>query len=139
MADINKSIFTGRIGSDIELRMTQIGVPTCTFNLAVDRPKAKDAEKAETDWLTMVAWRSTAEFCSRYLAKGRKVVVEATARMRKWDDKDGKTHKVVEFQVLNILPADSKQQSVGTAPVQYGLPPQTSDFAELLSDEDLPF
>ncbi len=131
MADINKSIFTGRIGSDPELRMTPSGIPTCTFKLAVERPKGKDAEKAETDWLTMVAWRSTAEFCSRYLTKGRKVVIEATARTRKWDDKDGKTHKVVEFQILNILPADSNPQNkADTTP---------GDFTEAPSDEDLPF
>jgi len=137
MADINKSVFTGRIGSDPELRMTQSGIPTCTFNLAVERPKGKDAEKAETDWLTMVAWRSTAEFCSRYLTKGRKVVVEAAVRTRKWEDKDGKPRKAVEFQILNILPADSKPQHTENTPNSTAATP--SDFSEVPPDEDLPF
>lgn len=137
MADINKSYYTGRIGSDIELRSTQSGIPTCTFNLAVERPKGKDAEKAETDWLTMVAWRSTAEFCARYLAKGRKVVIEATTRTRKWEDKDGKPRKAVEFQILNIMPADSKPQTAEGTPTGTAAAP--SDFSEVPPDEDLPF
>ena len=137
MADINKSVYTGRIGEDIELRSTQSGIPTCTFSLAVERPKGKDAEKAETDWLTMVAWRSTAEFCARYLAKGRKVVIEATTRTRKWEDKDGKPRKAVEFQILNIMPADSKPQTAEGAPTGTAAAP--SDFSEVPPDEDLPF
>ncbi len=126
MTDINKSIFTGRIGSNIELRTTQNGISTCTFNLAVERPKAKDAEKAEVDWLTIVAWSNTAEFCNKYLSKGRKVIVEAVVRTRKWEDKEGKTHKVVEFHVVNIMPADSKLQVSESA-------------QDAPSDEDLPF
>ena len=139
MADINKSVYTGRIGEDIELRSTQSGIPTCTFSLAVERPKGKDAEKAETDWLTMVAWRSTAEFCARYLSKGRKVVIEATTRTRKWEDKDGKPRKAVEFQVLNIIPADSKPQTAGAAPARTDTAPE--GFADMPTpdDEDLPF
>lgn len=90
MADLNKCIFTGRIGNDIELKSTSSGVSTCSFRLAVERPKAKSAQEAETDWLDVVAWRSTAEFCSRYLSKGRKVVVECAVRTRKWNDRDGK-------------------------------------------------
>ena len=62
MADINVNIYTGRIGTDIELKMTAGANPVAvaTFPLAVERPKAKDAEHGETDWLDMVAWRGTA-------------------------------------------------------------------------------
>lgn len=115
MADINKCIFTGRVGNDIELRMTQGGIPTCTFSLAVDRPRPKDKDAdRETDWLTIVAWRSTAELCYKHLCKGKKVAVEAVARTRKWEDKDGRPHKVVEFQMMDFVLADNKQQSPST-------------------------
>ena len=114
MADINRCIFTGRLGADPELRTTASGITTCAFSLAVNRPKAKGAEKAETDWLHFVAWRETAEFITRYLSRGRKVTVEAEARTRKWTGKDGKNHEVTEFQVTEIIPADNKPAAAQT-------------------------
>lgn len=140
MADINRCTFTGRIGTDIELKSTPSGLSVCTFRLAVERQKAKDAEKAETDWLDIVAWRQQAEFVSRYLGKGRKVVVDCTVRTRTWDDKDGKKRKAVEFHVNQIVPADSKPQSDNAQPASAGYnPPLPADFADIGNDEDLPF
>ena len=37
----------------------------------------------------MVAWRSTAEFVSKYFTKGRMAVVEGRLQIRDWTDKDG--------------------------------------------------
>ena len=109
MADINRCIFTGRLGADPELRTTASGISTCSFSLAVSRSKAKEAKEAETDWLPMVAWRHTAEFITRFLTRGRKVTVEAEARMRQWTGKDGKTHKAIEFQVVEIFRSDGRR------------------------------
>lgn len=140
MADINRVILTGRIGTDVELKTTPSGTSVCTFRLAVERPKAKDAEKAETDWLDIVTWRQQAEFVSRYLGKGRKVVIEGSVRTRVWDDKEGNKRKVVEFHANQIVPADSKPQQSGTADAgnTYSQPPM-ADFTDIGNDEDLPF
>lgn len=97
---MNKCVFTGRLTAEPQLKQTPTGVDVCTFSLAVDRVKKKDKEK-ETDFLTMVAWRSKAEFVVRYLHKGSKIVIEAAARSRKYD-KDGQTHYITEFYVDNI-------------------------------------
>lgn len=113
MQDLNKCIFTGRIGNDIELKTTKSGISTCTISLAVTRAKAKDADEAETDWIRCIAWRTTAEFIERYLNKGRKVVVEAKVRTRTWEDQDGNNHKETEFHIDNIYPTDSKPQGSG--------------------------
>lgn len=103
MADINKCIFTGRIGNDVELRTTASGTSVCSLRLAVERPKAKGAEKAEADWLNVIAWRQQAEFVSRYLGKGRKVVVECEVRNRQWTDKQGNQRVSTEFNVAEHL------------------------------------
>ena len=141
MADINVNIYTGRIGTDIELKMTAGANPVAvaTFPLAVERPKAKDAEHGETDWLDMVAWRGTAEFCSKYLGKGRKVTVQAVTRTRTWEEKDtGKKRKAVEVPITEIKPADAKPQSNDAGAFQgYTAPPE--DFEEISGDESLPF
>lgn len=140
MADINRVILTGRIGTDTELKTTPSGTSVCTFRLAVERPKAKDAEKAETDWLDIVTWRQQAEFVSRYLGKGRKVVIEGSVRTRVWDDKEGNKRKAVEFHANQIVPADSKPQQSGTTDAgnTYSQPPM-ADFTDIGNDEDLPF
>ena len=139
MADLNTCIFTGRIGTDIELKTTTSGISTCSFRLAVERPKSKDAKDAETDWLDVVAWRKTAEFCSQYLSKGRKVIVECSARTRRWTDKEDKTHKVVEFVVSNVIPCDSKPSANATSVNAAARALQEEIAAAAASDDELPF
>ncbi len=142
MADINECIFTGRIGNDVELRTTASGTSVCSLRLAVERPKAKGAEKSETDWLNVIAWRQQAEFVSRFLGKGRRVVVKCEVRNRQWTDKQGNQRVSTEFNVVNIMPADSKPLAL-----QGALTPQNAsdyasnieDFTLIGSEEELPF
>lgn len=103
---MNKCIFSGRLTADPYLRQTVNGVEICTFVLAVDGPKQKDKDSA-TYFLSMVAWRQKAEFIAKWLKKGSKVLIEALAHSRSYN-KDGLTHYVTEFVVLNIEFAESK-------------------------------
>lgn len=138
---MNKAIFTGRLGSDPELRYTTTGIPVCTFNLAVDRPKPKDGEGG-TDWPTIVAWRHKAEFAAKYLTKGRKILVVATVRTRVTEDSNGKKHKITEFWAEEIEFCDSKPQNSAAAS---GYQEDDRDyytengFTPVDTDEDLPF
>ncbi len=137
MTDINRVIFTGRIGNDLELKQTQSGVSVCTIRLAVERMKAKDAEKADTDWFTLVCWRSQAEFAVRYLGKGKKICVECSARVREWEDKEGGKRSSVEFVTERIVPMDYKPDARQTATATAEVKPE--EFKELDVDDDLPF
>lgn len=103
---MNVVILTGRLTADPELKSTPNGVAVCTFVLAVDRATKDEA----TDFPTVVAWRQTAEFAGKYLAKGRKISVRGEVRTRNYEDKEGKKHKVTEIQADNIEFADSKPQ-----------------------------
>ena len=131
---MNSVKLSGRLTADPELKMTPQNVAVTTFILAVDR-RTKD-DKA--DFPTVVAWRQTAEFASRYLRKGRRVIVEGELRTRTYEDRDGKKRKVTEVEATNIEFADSKPADVpgGNAP-QYGGTPD--GFEELGSDDELPF
>lgn len=140
---MNKAIFTGRLGSDPELRYTTTGIPVCTFNLAVDRPKPKDGGEGGTDWPTIVAWRRKAEFATKYLTKGRKILVVATVRTRVTEDSNGKKHKITEFWAEEIEFCDSKPQN--SAAGENTHQEDHSDyypedgFTPVDTDEDLPF
>lgn len=103
---MNVVILTGRLTVDPELKYTQQGTACTSFNLAVDRASKND----ETDFPTIVAWRETAEFASKYLHKGSKIVVRGEIRTRSYADRDGNNHKVTEVQADRLEFADSKPQ-----------------------------
>lgn len=135
---LNKVIIQGRCGNDPELRTTNSGVEVATVDLAVDRDrKSKDGNR-ETDWITVVAWRETAKFLSRYFTKGRMAVVEGRLQMRSYTDKDGNKRKIAEVLADNIYFADSKSSDYA--------PPKPDEqtysapkFEELDDSDTLPF
>ena len=158
---LNRIIIMGRLARDPELRRTQTGTPVASFRLAVDRDfKDKTTGEKGTDWIDVVAWRSTAEFVSRYFTKGRMAVVEGRLQMRDWTDKDGNKRTSAEVVADNVYFGDSKRDgeaggysggysqggysggySAPAAPSGYGAPPADGDqFAELSDDDgELPF
>ena len=68
MASFNKVILMGRLVAAPELKTTPAGLPVTSFVLAVDRKYSKDGEK-KADFITVVAWRQTAEFVCKYFAR----------------------------------------------------------------------
>ena len=107
---LNHIVVMGRLGRDPELRHTQTGTPVASFSLAVDRDfKNKETGERETDWIDVVAWRSTGEFASKYLAKGRVAVVEGRLQIREWTDKEGNKRRSAEIVASNVYFADSKK------------------------------
>ena len=48
---INRVILTGRLTKNPDLRKTQSGKSVTNFTVAVDRPRRKDQEVAETDFM----------------------------------------------------------------------------------------
>lgn len=112
---LNKIILMGRLTRDPELRRTGSGTAVTSFSLAVDRDfKAQNGEK-ETDFIDILAWRSTAEFVSKYFSKGRMAVVVGRLQIRDWTDKDGGKRRNAEVVADNVYFGDSKQSAAGTA------------------------
>ena len=67
--NLNKVVLAGRLTADPELKQTTSGISVTSFTLAVNRKYAKDQEQQQTDFISVVAWRQTAEFISRYFKK----------------------------------------------------------------------
>ena len=150
---LNKVVIMGRLARDPELRRTQSGIAVTSFRIACDRDfKSQGGEKA-TDWIDIVAWRNTAEFVSKYFAKGRMAIIEGRLQTRDWTDKDGNKRTAVEVVADNVYFGDSKRDSTpsgdyGYSAPSYGMPGGgysapvggTSDFSEIdEEDGDLPF
>ena len=131
---LNKIFLMGRLTHDPELRRTQNGTVVASFSLAVDRDfKGTDGEK-QTDFIDVVAWRSTAEFVCNYFTKGRMAVVEGRLQIRDWKDKDGDRRRSAEVVADNIYFGDSKKDSAAKTE------PKTAELVELPDEnlEDLP-
>ena len=108
---LNHIVLMGRLTRDPELRRTGTGTPVAAFTLAVDRDFGNNREtgERETDFIDIVAWRGTAEFVSKYFAKGRMAVVSGRLQIRNWNDKDGNKRRSAEVVADNVYFGDSKR------------------------------
>ena len=110
---LNKIFIMGRLTRDPELRRTQSGTPVTSFSLAVDRDFKSQSGEKETDFIDVVAWRSTAEFVAKYFTKGRMAVVEGRLQIRDWQDRDGNKRRSAEVIADNVFFGDSRRDSSG--------------------------
>lgn len=114
---LNEVILMGRLTRDPELRRTGSGTAVTSFSLAVDRDfKGQDGER-ETDFIDIVAWRSTAEFVSKYFTKGRMAVVKGRLQVRDWTDKDGAKRRSTEVLAESVYFGDSKRSEGAAAQI----------------------
>lgn len=110
---LNKIFIMGRLTRDPELRRTQNGTAVTSFTLAVDRDFKNADGKKDTDFIDVVAWRTTAEFVSKYFSKGRMAVVEGRLQLRDWTDKDGNKRRNAEVLADNIYFGGAKKYAGG--------------------------
>lgn len=144
---MNKVILIGNLAADPESRTTQSGIAQCTLRLAVQRRFANQQGVREADFFNIVCWRQTAEFCSRYLSKGRKIAVEGSLQTRSYDAQDGSKRYVTEVIADNVEFCDSRPEGgrprtdnpppVQEPPAGYGMN-NNSGFTEI-DDDELPF
>ena len=138
----------GRLVRDPELRTTPQGVSVCSFSIAVDRGYARQGEERQADFINIVAWRSTAEFVSKYFVKGQMIAVVGRIQTRNYDDKDGKRVYVTEVVADEVSFTESKKDS-GAQPATYTTaaaqapqqtqPPVSDGFQVVPDEDDLPF
>lgn len=118
--DINKCMFTGRLGRDPEVRSMPSGDPVAKFSIAVsDAYKDKNSGQMvdKTTWVNIVATGKVAEICERYLKKGSWIHAETKMEVRKWDDEKGNKRETVEFRLENLLMLDRRDpnENAGTS------------------------
>lgn len=149
---LNKVIIQGRIGADLELKRTPSEISVTSFNIAVDRKGTKDKV---TDWISIVAWRQTAEFICKYFKKGSEIIIVGELQTRTWTDSQNNKRTVVEVVASEACfcgskndsvtentptntnaPTEQNKGSLGYIPSAYASKPQ---FEEIPTDQDLPF
>ncbi len=156
---MNNVTLIGRLTADPELKHTASGIATTRFTIAVDRTFVKQGEERQADFISLVAWRQTAEFICKYFSKGRRIAIVGEIRTGSYTDKDGNKRYTTDVVVNNAEFCDSKRDSgdsgdgysrsyqnsyqQNSRPEQVAAPSYSNgdvgDFMETPGDEDLPF
>lgn len=107
----NQSFFTGRTGSEIEMKYFESGGCVGNVSLAVDMSyKDKDGNKVDkTTWVNLVARDKVAEIIQKFVKKGDKIQVQCFYNIRTWTKDDGTKMYNHEFQVTSIELPDNKK------------------------------
>ena len=110
MAAFNKVILIGNLCADPELKQTQNGISVTSFRIAVGRRKVKDQEP-QTDYITVVAWRNTAEFICKYFQKGKAILIVGSLQTRTWEDQNGQKRYATEVVAEEAQFVEKKSDS----------------------------
>lgn len=130
---MNKVILVGNLTKDPELTTTQSGINVARFTIAVQRKFKNANDEYESDFISCVAWRSSAEFIYKYFKKGNKIGIVGNIQTRSYDAEDGTKRYVTEVVVeecefVQSKKGDGNNQAEDTKPE-----------LEPIDDDGLPF
>jgi len=116
---LNKVLLIGNLGANPEMRyLPQQERKVARFNIATKErlfnPNTRESSE-RTEWHRIVVWGKLAEFCEKYLTKGRQILVEGRLRTRDWQDKEGNKRRTTEVEALNIVFLGKREESSATS------------------------
>ncbi len=158
---MNSVNLLGRLTDNPEVKAAKSGGSVLRFRIAVDRPVSKDKER-KADFISCVAWNSTAEFINRYFVKGSPIAITGSLRTSQYPDSrhSDVTHYVTEVNVDKAFFAGSKAAQSNSAQNDQhsysqssysktlssersspspAVPADLDDFEEIISGDDVPF
>ena len=143
---LNKVLLMGRLTRDPEVRYTaNNNTLVCRYSLAVGRNFAREGQP-DVDFINVVAFGKTGEFCSKYFTKGQQVCVCGRLQTGSYDDKDGKKVYTTDVIAEEAHFADTKRDNAnGGFDAGFnnaGAPENNSSddgFMAIVDDEHLPF
>lgn len=95
---MNNCTFAGRAGGPAELRSTGGGQSVANFSLAVDRFK-KDAGPI---WIEVTIWAKLAETVSKYITKGKQLVVTGEIDLQTYETRENGTKTKLTLNAKQI-------------------------------------
>ena len=119
---MNKWIGIGNLTRDPELSETPNGTAVCKFTVAVNRNFTNANGERECDFINVVAWRSLAENCGRFLSKGKKVSVVGSLQTRSYESIGEKKYvtEIMADEVEFLSPKDEDNHQSQRQPQQGG-------------------
>ena len=140
--NFNKVIIGGRITGDPELRTTPSGVSVTSFSVAVNR-RSSGSEESKADFFNVTAWRSTAEFITKFFKKSSPICLIGTLETRTYVDHQGIKHFATSIVADEAYFVDSKSEAThfSSAPAAAYVPDSYTapKFEEINDDDEVPF
>ncbi len=148
--NFNKVILGGRLTADPELKTTTSGIVFTSFSIAVNRRPSKSSDgqvSQQSDFFNCTAWRSTAEFITRYFRKGSSICITGSLQTRSWTDQQNNKRYATDIVVDEVNFVDSKSDNASqyqNSSDSFGAPSYSTgesapDFEVMSGDQDLPF
>ncbi len=137
---MNKVFLIGNLTRDPELSTTNSGISVCRISIAVSRRFANADGSRETDFFNVVAWRTIAENCAKYLKKGSKIAVMGSIQNRSYEGNDGTKRYTTDITAEEIeflsTKGDGSADGMGA-----GMPTPPDTGLQPIDDDDntLPF
>ena len=147
---MNQVVLIGRLTKDVDLRFTQSNTAVCQFSIAVDR-KYKSEGQPTADFISVVAWKQTAEFIAKYFHKGNRIALTGRIQTRSWEDDNGQKRYATEVIAESVEFCESKQQTEndfakteagyydGDTPTPAPKQDPQEEFFVIYDDPDCPF
>ena len=143
--NLNKVVICGRLTATPELKQTTSGVSTTNFTLAVNRRYSKDKEQ-QADFISVVAWRQTAEFITKHFDKGNAICITGSIQTRSWETSKGEKRYATDVVADEAYFVDGKQATENAFDGKGEQEPTYTDqksvepkFETLSAEEPLPF
>ena len=131
--NLNKVVLCGGLTATPELKQTTSGVSVCSFTLAVNRRFAKEGDQ-KADFISVIAWRQTAEFITKYFDKGNSICITGSIQTRSWKDSKGENRYATDIVADEAMFVDGKTEAQPSFQQ-----PTAPKFEDLKTDDDLPF
>ena len=140
---MNKVMLIGNVGQDPVVRYLDNGVCVASVRLATTERGYTLQNGTQvpdrTEWHSLIFWRKQAETVEKFVHKGDKLYVEGKIQSRKYDDRQGVTHQVVEImvdQMEMLTPRSSTPATANDAPQQT---PTQQVVSPSQNDDEPPF
>lgn len=151
MANFNKVILAGNLTRDPELLVTPQGLSICKMSLAVNRnyKTSNGEEQEETTYVDVDAFGKPAEIISKYMGKGRPILIEGRLKTDAWTNQAGEKRSKLKVVLENFQFMGGRGDDAGNSGRSegYKAAPKKSESAESAPgnyqskdlDEDVPF
>jgi len=115
MRGLNKVTLIGNLGNHPDYQILENNVSVAKFSLATTEIfKDKNGQShSQTEWHSIVLWRSLADLAHQYLQKGSLVFIEGKIKTRHYDDKDGSKRYVTEIIADQLIMLDKRTDTYG--------------------------
>lgn len=131
---MNNVSLVGRLTADPIYR-TSHELAIVAFTLAVNRPKRKNQQEQQADFITCKAFNTTATYIANYIKKGYLVTISGNIRTGQYQGQDGQIHYTTDVIIESIENLTGKPQQQSTQQQNYQVQNNQNDY----TDDDLPF